>query len=176
MKTFSVLCRCLSPLSALFLFQFSPTTVLSAADRDPSWTRGFLDGTGSHPFVPFRIATASDSNSHLRASFQYSNYSDSNEDVEVVSLEATKTSDGYVWLTAKLQVREDERTGWKTVGESRKEGDSVVITVPPKTASPLLYVEMDCFRPFIGTAKFGRIVLMDGKTATFDLDNLRPPK
>jgi len=50
------------------------------------------------------------------------------------------------------------------------------LTVPVKTSSKVLTVDLDAFVPMIGKFKYGRLLLKTGESAIFNLDYLRPPK
>lgn len=149
------------------------TSVSHSAD---SWTRGIgggMVGIADIKTESFRLSSVSKNGGtgHMWGSCVYDNRSPA-----LVALKGTETSDGEFSPSVVNQVGNDRNGEWKTIGRPVVHGKAKILTVPVKTSSKLLTVDLDAFVPMIGKFKYGRLVLKTGESAVFGLDNLRPPK
>jgi hypothetical protein len=147
---------------------------------EDEWELPTLHGYLADPLGegPFFISGLSFSGGHLRA---LAGYVDPDAK-SPTTIEGTRTpkkfsSEEEFWASATLQVSNDPKGEWKTVGQSATPGTSAIITI--ETADKFVTnfsVGIDTLRPMIGKYGYGRAVLRNGKTAAFELFDLLPPK
>lgn len=89
------------------------------------------------------------------------------------TIEGVLTRDGRFWPRVTAQVRADPRAEWKTVEGPRVVGSPATFPVQPDSAKPMLYLDLEVFRPFIGKMECARLVLQDGEAASFRLEGLQ---
>jgi hypothetical protein len=144
------------------------------AEGTGDWDREILFGYLEDPLArgPFAIAEISSKSGHLRGAGVYLDP----EEPSATKMEGTETQDGDFWPYATLQIVNDPAGEWKTIGESRNPGKPVTVSLPPKKAERIIYVDLDAFHPFIGKFGYGKVVLRNGRSAAFDLLDLLPPR
>lgn len=151
---------------------------LSVARGGPdNWGRGFIATPPNRPrpfmFLQFSFLNCVDG--HLVGEFDLVNASNSQ-----LLLEGTKTSDEKFWPFAVAQIASgltEKEWKWRTIAKLSHPGEKVVAAVKVTTAwssSKELNVDLDAFKPYIGKATFGRIVLPGGQWSMFELEKLLP--
>lgn len=96
-----------------------------------------------------------------------------------VRLTGTESSDGRLWPDVVTEVTSGsgkEEWKWRNIGRSSDTGKPVTVSVAAQTFSVPLYVNMDGFKPQIGTASYGRVVFTNGNWSMFELSDLLPTK
>jgi hypothetical protein len=89
------------------------------------------------------------------------------------TIEGVLTRDGRFWPTVTAQVRADSHAEWKTVERSRISGSPATFPVQADSPKPMLYLDLEVFRPFIGKMECARLVLQDGEAASLRLERLQ---
>jgi hypothetical protein len=173
--------RIVLPSGADTLFELAellPTKAKAATEED--WQLNIPMGYLSNPIGhgPFFVGAIAFGDGHLRAEAGYLDP----EATSVTVLEGTTTPKEYsteedFWVSATLQVANDPKGEWKTVGQAATPGIAGTITIVPQKKITNLNIGVDVLRPMIGTFGYGRAVLKkNGKAAAFELVNLLPPK
>jgi hypothetical protein len=129
------------------------------------WIRGFM-GTPKDentPLVRCVMITVASTRGHLEGHLLFIN--DSNSKIEI---EGKLKDDGTFWPCFRAQVSRDGEKKWKTLGESDK-SQGIVTVIVDALSERKICVDMDLFRPAIGKAPYGRIVLSNGVRTMFDL-------
>jgi hypothetical protein len=160
------------PSSSLALW-FLTTLVAKAED---SWTRGIgggIFGVADIKVEAFELNTVSKDGrtGHMSGTCIYDNRSPA-----LVALKGTETSYGDFYPNVINQVGNDKNGEWKTIRRPAVHGKAKTLTVPVKTSSKLLTVDLDAFVPTIGKFKYGRLLLKNGESAIFELNYLRLPR
>jgi hypothetical protein len=89
------------------------------------------------------------------------------------SIEGVLTPDGRFWPAVTAQVRADSKAEWKTLERSPTAGSPATFPVQTDSAKPMLYLDLEVFRPFIGKMECARLVLQNGEAASFKLEGLK---
>ncbi len=152
----------------------SPPVSRSAADAEwKPWTKGetstLVPGL-HHP--AFDISTwGSDDGYHLVGHFVYKarRYPD---DPPVAALHGKQREDWF-WPNATLQVSGDCRDSWQTIERSQHGQETLQLDGSKGGAG--LTVSFEAFKPWLGKAECGRVVLESGETFSFSLSSLIPP-
>lgn len=148
---------------------------LTDAFCDELWSRGFMGTPSSGPFRPFNVVILeSVTGNHLRATCSFANYSDESESPPPVKIRGV-TRDGKFYPHVFAKVTNEVNGEWKTIGELGVKGKLTSRWVAPKSVDDSLVVELDVFRPLIGTYFYGSVVLPTGESAVFELNDLLPP-
>jgi hypothetical protein len=92
------------------------------------------------------------------------------------SIEGVLTPDGRFWPAVTAQVRADSKAEWKTLERSPTAGSPATFPVQTDSAKPMLYLDLEVFRPFLGKMECARLVLHNGEAASFKLDGLQALK
>lgn len=176
--------RIVLPNGADTLFELTELlpTKASKAGTEEDWQLNIEMGYLSNPIArgPFFVGAIAFRNGHLRAEAGY-------QDPEAPTLtviEGTKTAkeeslegEEEFWVSATLEVANDPKGEWKTIGQAGTPGEPGTITIKPHDKSIRhLNIGVDILRPMIGKFGYGRAVLKNGKAAAFELVNLLPPK
>lgn len=122
-----------------------------------------------YPSVPLVLLLTSSVGDHLYGSFGY-RYVDR---IGAVELHGKMGSDGLFQPIAKYEVAIGPNK-WRTLGQSSKTSDSTAIRIDSVASHAMLEIDMDPFRPMIDKYRWGRIVLENGESTTFSLDDLLP--
>lgn len=172
--------RIVLPGGADTLFELTellPTKETKASEQD--WQLNILPGYLSNPIAqgPFFVGAIAFSGGCLRAEAGYLDPEATSSTV----LEGARTSnnvfpDEEFWVSATLQVTNNPKGEWKTVGQSATPGTAGTVTILPQDKITNLNIGIDILRPMIGTFGYGRALLKNGKAAPFELFNLLPPK
>jgi hypothetical protein len=135
------------------------------------WTRDLTRGgtMADYPGVPLVLLLTSSVGGQLSASCGY-RYLDR---IGSAELHGKFGSDGLFRPVVKYEVATAPNK-WNTVGQSAKPSDSVAIKVDSATPYAMLQIDMDPFRPMLAKYRWGRIVLENGESTTFPLDDLLP--
>jgi hypothetical protein len=158
-------------------------TKASKDSLESDWQLNIEMGYLSSPIVqgPFFVGAIVFENGHLRAEAGYLDP----EAATAAVIEGTKTAkensmdaaDEEFWVPATLQVTNDPKGEWKTIGQAPTPGQPGTITINPHDKSiRTLNIGVDILRPMIGKFGYGRAVLPNGKAAAFELFHLLPPK
>lgn len=127
---------------------------------------------------PFFVGGIAFNDGHLRAEAGYLDP----EATAATIIDGSKTSkesstEDDFWASATLQIANDPRGEWQTVGQAATPGKSATLVIQPKEKSiKNLNIGVDILRPMIGKFGYGRAVLKNGKVAAFELLNLLPPR
>jgi hypothetical protein len=138
------------------------------------WTVGetyTLQEGQHHP--PFEISTwGSDDGYHLVGHFVYRarRYPD---DHPVATLHGTQRQDWF-WPNVTLQVSTNCRDAWKTIAKVEEGNETLQLDVAKGGSG--LTVSFEPFKPWIGKAECGRVLLESGEITTLSLSSLVPPK
>src|SRR2546423_4799579 len=89
------------------------------------------------------------------------------------TIEGVLTQDGKFWPVVTAQVRGDSQAEWKTLERSSIVGKPATFPVQADSAKPILYLDLEVFRPHIGNGECGRLVLENGEAASFKLEDLQ---
>jgi hypothetical protein len=114
---------------------------------------------------------------HLVGEFEVLNTTSSPE-----TINGTKTADKKFWPNVEAQITNGATPSewkWRNIGQPptwEKPSKLIVDPVNADSTSPekSVYVDMDIFKPFIGKATYGRIVLPNGRWSMFELKDLLP--
>ncbi len=112
---------------------------------------------------------------HLVGQFDVENTTKSSKTIDGV-----KTSDGKFWVPVEAQITTGttpREWNWKPIGKLAVPGEHSTLKADPLTPEnardiPSFHVHLDIFKPFIGKATYGRIVLANGDFSMFDLNDL----
>jgi hypothetical protein len=124
----------------------------------------------------FELYDVDQSESRLVGTWWYENGAVGDQIPPRVEIAGTKTPDGIFWPDVTLQVKNELTGGWETVATPRNEGTRTTVTIEPNGRNFDLTVNLNVFKPLIGTHKLGRIVLKSGEASEFDLKYLLPPE
>lgn len=135
------------------------------------WSRDVTRGgtMADYPGVPLVLLLTSSVSDHLTASCGY-RYLDR---IGPVELHGKFNSDGVFRPMVKYEVA-IAANKWRSVGQSAKPSDSVAIKIDSAAPQAMLEIDMDPFRPMIGKFRWGKVVLENGESTTFSLDDLLP--
>ena len=113
---------------------------------------------------------------HLVGTWSYTNGAVGNKTPPRVVIEGTRTTDGVFWPDVKLEARKGRTGKWKQVPNPAIEGELATVIIEPNAINFDLTVNLDAFKPLMGTYESGRIVLKTGRTLQFELKDLVPPE
>jgi hypothetical protein len=117
----------------------------------------------------FRIRTVGQEDDHLIGS---ATYHEVGHDV-TVKIEGVETLDGRFWPSAVFEGATDWNGPWKRVENPPKvPGRAVSLPFRFAAGNPILYFNLDSFRPIIGKMRYGRIVLPNGDETAFELSEI----
>jgi hypothetical protein len=122
-----------------------------------------------YPDVPLVLLLTSSIDDHLYACFGY-RYVDR---IGPVELHGKVGSDGLFQPVVRYEVAVGPNK-WRTLSQSSRTSDPTAIRIDSVASHAMLEIDMDPFRPMIGKYRLGRIVLENGESVTFSLDNLLP--
>jgi hypothetical protein len=148
----------------------------AATPSQQDWDRSFVGGgpSADAPAVRIELTYLYSQQGHLVGEFHVGNTSSA-----VVEINGTESSDGKFWADVVIQVAQGENSAewkWRNVGRSTAMGKARTLSVAPQTFSSPLYINLDEFKPLIGTATYGRVVFTNGKWSMFELNDLLPKK
>lgn len=137
-----------------------------------TWTRDVTSGGSlkDYPNIPFVLLITSSFRGRLSASYGYQYI----EGKSAVSLRGKRISDDEFAPFVSYEIATEGTTKWKTICkivESEKPTSVKIDAAHPRLA---LDVDIEPFRPFIGKATWGRVVLENGDTAPLELEDLLP--
>lgn len=139
-----------------------------------SWTRGREIGTFPHTevaFEPFVLSVWGGDGSHVDGLCLYYNVRST-----PVEIGGQETSAGEFYPDVIYEISNGDGD-WETLTVSRVPlGKRVTTIVEPRAKSRPFKVNLDMFVPYIGKAKYGRIVLETVESAAFRIDELQPEK
>ena len=164
--------------SALVVCIFSSLGLAGRAlgDETPSlsWSRGTfshsVEGSTQQKLMLWLVKQ----DSRLVGRFAYSQ--PSVEGPQSKPMPGVKAADGTFWPDATLLIQNERTAAWEAIVAPRIEGDRANVTVNAGEPNFGLHILLDPFKPFIGKAKFGRVVLKNGEISTFYLEDLEEPK
>jgi hypothetical protein len=147
--------------------------------RSNGWSRDLgpgmvATGTRLPPFMLTDVtgdAHLSRSDEHVHGACLFFNYTPT-----LIEIDGSEASNGEFYPDVIFHVGNATDGEWNSIGQSYEHGKRLRMAVEPQKASKALMVELDVFRPMIGKFKYGRIVLKNGESALFELENLLPPK
>lgn len=116
----------------------------------------------------FRIRIVGEEDDHLIGS---ATYREVGHDV-TVKIEGVETLDGRFWPGAVFEGATDWNGPWKRVNSPKVPGRTISLPFRFAAANPILYFNLDSFRPIIGEMKYGRIVLPNGYNTAFELSEI----
>lgn len=144
-----------------------------------NWMLATIGGGWADPLMqsPFFIGGTAFEDGHLRVIGSYERAAGSSP---VISGSRTPAEDGaedMFWADGVLQVSNDPAAEWHTIGPANTPGRPATLTVQPhETSDVVINVCVDALRPLIAQFGYGRVVLRNGKSATFRMKDLLPPK
>lgn len=166
---------------ALSAVLFLAAIAAAPPDDKTTWGRGFidepsLDSPASR--VAYTLTFLDSTVGHLVGEFEVLNTTSSPE-----TINGTKTRDGKFWASVEAQITNGATPSewkWRQIGRPPTSGEPYKLVVDPLKADSRsheksLFVDMDIFKPFIGKATYGRIVLPNGRWSMFELKDLLPP-
>jgi hypothetical protein len=118
---------------------------------------------------PFGIICTESTSEHSVGRFGYSVLDDRAKIFEI-----GQTQDGKTWLSAQCQVGNDLNGVWRIVGKVNARGNRSQVTVEGHGTNTALSIELDLLRQFVGRYRYGRVVVDDATSATFQLNELLP--
>jgi hypothetical protein len=92
------------------------------------------------------------------------------------TIEGVLTPDGRFWPAVTAQVRADSQAEWKTLERPPVAGKPATFTVQADSVKPMLYLDLEVFRPFLEKIECARLVLQNGEAASFKLEGLKALK
>lgn len=92
---------------------------------------------------------------------------------QLPTIEGVLTGDGRFWPAVTAQVRANSQAEWKTLERSRRAGSPATFSVQADSPKPMLYLDLEVFRPFIGKMECARLALKNGEAASFRLEGLQ---
>jgi hypothetical protein len=137
-----------------------------------SWTRGREIGTFPQDEVPFEAFTLDvwgGDGSHVHGLCAYYNIKSTS-----VEIGGQETQGGEFYPDVLYEISNGDGD-WETLDVPKVNlGKRLTTVVEPRTKSRPLNVNLDVFVPFIGKAKYGRLVLQTIDRAVFRIDELQP--
>lgn len=121
------------------------------------------------PFVVIEISSEGDD---LQAICSYVDKHSSSPTL----LDGVQTSDGKFWPNVVAQVADDYDGVWITIGKCSSAGKPITLSLERDDVKAELYVDLRIFRPMVGKFRYGRLVLINGNVAAFELYKLLPPE
>jgi hypothetical protein len=121
------------------------------------------------PGVPLTIGVIS-GGAHISAGGWYCFVQGKN----TVTLHGKKADDGKFHPVVVYEVGVEDETKWKKLGSNSEGPGSDTVTVSPDNQMVRVTIDMEPFRPWIGTYRYGRVVLENGDAAIIALEDLLP--
>ena len=125
----------------------------------------------------FQLEVVRCDNNHLTGLAVFTRYLSkdvaSNPSTIVAGIEA---NEHRFWPNLIAEASNNPEAGWRTIGQSGVKGTPATRRVVPFSPGETFFVNMDGFRPLIGKTRYGRLVLENGQSALFLLQNLQPPR
>ncbi len=164
-------------LRALVLIIAALSFFVVAGARGDGWSRGVPLGTWSiedaiKNFKSFELVVWSGEDERVL----YGLCTFTNATAALFAIDGTVSDEGDFYPTVSAQVGERLDGEWKTIRSPVGHGKPATITIEPMSPSKSLHVDLKVFQPFIGKAKYGRLVLRTREAATFELDSLTKPE
>jgi hypothetical protein len=91
-----------------------------------------------------------------------------------VVLHGNRSVDGNFWPKVTCEVATEGKAKWKRLEASVEHDAPESVTVSPDYPVTTLWVDMEPFRKTIGMFRYGRLVLENGETAVFAIEDLLP--
>lgn len=149
---------------------------ITDASCDELWSRAFMGTPGSGPFRPLNVVILEAvAGNHLMATCSFANYSDESDSPPPVTIQGVK-KDGKFYPHVFVKVTNEINGEWKTIGELGLRGQKASRRIAAKTVDDSLTIQLDVFRPLIGTFVYGSVVIPTGEAAVFELNDLLPPR
>lgn len=163
--------------SLLNLVAIPPTTAETDEPHQRLWHAAISAEVAPESDDGFRfsLGTVAQGPSHLIGGFAFENGVIDPQKRTAVIIDGSLADDGTFLPNVDLQVGDELNGNWKTVASCTANGAAAEITVDPGITIVGLKVKLDAIQPFIGTHKFGRVVLTSGEAAIFELSDLAPP-
>lgn len=139
------------------------------------WDKNFINGGGTSetPKVRFELTYVCFRQGHLTGEFQVNNQAEA-----AVQLDGVEKADGTFWPNVIIEVtngNDQKEWRWQRIDQSVVTGKQTTLSVPARTVSQPLYVNMDEPKNAIGKATYGRVVFSNGRWSMFELEDLRRP-
>jgi hypothetical protein len=161
------------------LSELLPAKATNISTED-EWRLNIEMGYLSNPIAkgPFFVGGIVFKDGHLHAEAGYLDL----EATSVTVIDGTSTPNELsmeedFWASATLQVSNDPKGEWQTVGQAPTPGKPATLIIHPEDKRiKALNIGVDSLRPMIGKFGYGRAMLKNGKAAAFELINLLPPQ
>jgi len=151
------------------------TVALTTGASEASWVRSVIPvghGPEDSPGLPLVIA---DYKGDVGMTFSATGWYRYIQGRDPVVLHGKKQTDGLFQPVATYEVATQDRTKWKAVPRALEQPRSDTVTVSPENPIITVTLDMEPFRRWIGTYRYGKIILENGDSAIVDLEDLLPP-
>jgi hypothetical protein len=135
----------------------------------PDWSRD-VEYSVDDTKTSFAILSTSSTHGQLSAHCAYHYL---NEKGPVV-LRGTIDSDRRFWPFVSYEVETPDKKKWRPIGKSTETKNPVTVQFDSDNQKDLFLVDMEPFRSVIGKFRRGRLVLANGETSEFMIDDLLP--
>jgi hypothetical protein len=126
-------------------------------------------------YEPFIIETVSGNADRITATASYGDYREERESHLPMSIEGVLANDCSFWPRITAEVSNDVATGWRSVESPKNLGEPATAVFERNSPNIWLHLDLTVFRQMIGKSRYGKVTLMNGASAVFELKNLLPP-
>jgi hypothetical protein len=150
------------------------TAALAASAVEGSWIRFMIPvghGPEDSPGVPLVIA---DYNGDVGMTFSATGWYRYIQGRDPVVFHGKKEGGGTFAPVATYEVATEDKRKWKKIPKLVEQPRSETVTVSPENPLIPVSLDMEPFRRWIGTYRYGKVILENGDSAIIDLEDLLP--
>jgi hypothetical protein len=168
--------RWLRSFAIVVVFVIAFASRVTKADGPQNWSRILTDGdefarTPGISFVVSYVRHESDLLSVPTVAICWYRYT---VGTDPVILHGSKRPDGSFEPILTYEVATEGKTKWRKIHADAEQVGSETIAVNPENPIAKLWVDMQPFQKYLGVSRYGRLILENGDTAIFEIEDLLP--